>query len=162
MLSDRSRRAAVADHATSSSERKTIMRFGKTQFAIVTLVSLTGMKLTVEKSYMQAVGQPTSPFTPYSQVTILEGTPPTPTNLAMEDLFNGQDVNITWAAPESPLITGFQIERERLISSVEGIEEWGELQMIQVLEPSLRMWVDPAGPGRFRYRIRSVNNRIAN
>jgi hypothetical protein len=124
------------------------------RFALVVTMVLSGSAMKVEKSYMVPVG-PLSPWSPQSQVLVLEGTPPTPAGMVLEDMYNGRDVRIQWTCIESPLITSFEIERQRGDGTI-----WQAPETIVVSDPAAREYIDAPGQGYVRYRVRSRNNRI--
>ena len=78
--------------------------------------------------------------------------PPMPTTILAMPSLEGYGVVITWSAPDHPDITGFTIERYRLV--VDGV--WEHSHTIQIEDRTARTHLDLCGMGRFAYRVQSV------
>lgn len=129
------------------------------RFAIITYITVAGSlfapNVKVERSEVVSADR-TSAWSPYGTVTVIDVTPPAPTAVTVTDLGNGSDVRVAWVCVDSPLITGFEVERERQLAD----GAWGESSMIAVDDPAARELIDAPGIGMWRYRVRSVNNRV--
>lgn len=90
-----------------------------------------------------------SEWTTFAQCVV---GPPMPTTILAMPSLEGYGVVITWEAPDHPDITGFTIERYRLIADA----VWEHSHTIIIEDRTARTHVDLCGMGRFAYRVQST------
>jgi len=91
-----------------------------------------------------------SVFSPWAEVLVTQNAPAAPSNLQVSDQGNHWHVRVTWS-DNSTNESHFEIQKQAQNGS-----QWG-LLITNTLQAGTTSWVDSAGPGTYRYRVRAVN-----